>query len=311
VVIAAVVTGLVGLGGGYLLWGRGTDGPGAERQASPSAEAAAKTSAAERGIPADPARPGDPTSAATGVPGAAARGETAPGANATATTAAKTPETSGDPVASAIPSNPNAPSDENLVRPGGPTPTPVGAGQCSLTVGSTPPGAEVLVGTAPLGRTPFSGPAPCGDAMVSIVHPRYERIDRPVSLTPATPAVLDERLVRPDALLDLVSVPAGARFTVNGAAAAAPTKVLGYTFVTVTATLDGHKPWSQKVYVRGHRMTVSAKLEAIKKPPPPKPGKPVSTPKPGAAAPTKPGAVTPAKPGTSTPAAAPPKPAPR
>jgi hypothetical protein len=151
-------------------------------------------------------------------------------------------------------------------RPAPPAVAPAG---CSASITTTPPGARASVGNQILGTTPLADmPVPCTGTLV-LEHPRYERVTQTLALTPGTPGALAETLVRPEALLVLSSTPIGATVSVNGLAAGrtpATVKVPGYTGATIEMSLAGHKPWQQKLYVKGRRQAVNVALEALVKP---------------------------------------------
>ena len=90
---------------------------------------------------------------------------------------------------------------------------------------------------------------------------------------------VQERLARPPGRIIVSSTPPGASVRVDGTAvgrAPAGANVLAYTHVKVDVEMPGYKPWSDRVYVRGKKHTMSVKLEAV----PRKPGaKPVAKPK--------------------------------
>ena len=48
--------------------------------------------------------------------------------------------------------------------------------------------------------------------------------------------------------------------------APARVKLDSYTTYRLTATLEGHKIWSQSVYVKGRRMAITARLDAMDTP---------------------------------------------
>jgi hypothetical protein len=148
---------------------------------------------------------------------------------------------------------------------------------CAATIRSEPADAPVRIDGASAGRTPLEGVSvPCGDLLVTIDHPRYERVEKRLVAADGNEARLEVRLARPPGVLELQSSPPGAAFTVNGAQAGrAPTtaKVPAFTFVRVKASLEGFGTWSQKVYVLGTRMSITAPLEPGRRPirPSPKP----------------------------------------
>jgi hypothetical protein len=149
-----------------------------------------------------------------------------------------------------------------------PAPAPPGAA-CVATIRSTPPGVDVLVDGQARGKTPLEAlDVGCGEHAVALVHPRYDRIDRQIVVNAGTPAVVEEKLSRPMAVLELVSVPPGATFVVEGVGRSkAPGQLRTEAFMTrtVTASLPGYKPWKSKVYVKGKKVRVEARLEKAKR----------------------------------------------
>ncbi len=190
-----------------------------------------------------------------------------------------------EPAAPAAPSTPTA--GPAAVTPSAPDPAPsapvdppktdeAGAsepvalkGTCIATVSSEPSGAPVFWGKQRLGETPLSDvEIPCGPGKIIFDHPRYETVERSVTARPDRRVAVAERLIRPAGRIDLVSSPSGASFTVDGKSVGGSAAVSAFTHISVTAKLAGHKPWSEKVYVKGRKMTVMAKLEALAKPKP-------------------------------------------
>jgi hypothetical protein len=166
---------------------------------------------------------------------------------------------------------PAATQDDNK-----PQPAPVAAGgDCKISIKTEPPGADVTIAGKPAGKSPVDSAVPCGDVQIGIDKARYAHVDRTVTAAAGTPATLDEKLARPDAMLDFVSTPAGATIIVDGKpAGTAPVsaKVNEFGTVTVSASMTGYKPWSQKVYVKTSKQRVTVTLEAakattVKKPP--------------------------------------------
>jgi hypothetical protein len=130
-----------------------------------------------------------------------------------------------------------------------------------------------------LGVTPLDGVAvPCGDAVVALDHPRYERVERKLVASAGAPVVLEQEMERPAGRLDLESTPPGATFTVGGRAvgkAPVAADVSAFTSVRIKAELAGYKPWAQRVYVRGRTYSVHAKLQPL--PRPARPRRPASS----------------------------------
>jgi hypothetical protein len=75
---------------------------------------------------------------------------------------------------------------------------------------------------------------------------------------------------RPIGVLTLVSRPAGATFTVDGAAVSGRkrVRVRSYSHVEVTASMPGYRPWNQRIYVRGSATAAVAVLTASPRPAP-------------------------------------------
>ena len=148
-------------------------------------------------------------------------------------------------------------------KPAPPKPPPP---KCTASIASLPSGADVTWGEAALGKTPLEGvTVPCGEAVVKVDTGTGK--SPPRELHVAAEADHPAQLVVPfgkfAAQLELRSKPPGAAFSVDGVnAGASPTdtKVPIGRRVTVTATLAGHKPWSQKVLVKKKKQFVDVKL---------------------------------------------------
>jgi hypothetical protein len=144
------------------------------------------------------------------------------------------------------------------------------AGPCTATVTASARDVEVrwngaLLGTAPLA----AATVPCGRAEVALDHPRYQRAVLTADPSPGAPAVLDVVMERPAGILAVASRPPGATFTVDGAAVTGgQARVRAYSHVDVTATLAGHQPWRERVYVRGGGASIVAELVATPRPQP-------------------------------------------
>lgn len=253
VVVAAVSIGAAGLGliGGYLLWARPPEPP--PRPAS----ATTATAITPTKPPAAPA----PTPAAAPVASVAPASTPAP---------PPSPEPKPAEPKPAEP-KPAEPEPATVVTPlpvAAPAePPPPSPNDCVGSFDTDPSGADVTVNGLNIGRTPISGAVvPCGPIAIGLSHPRYERFDKKLSAAAGAPFTIQQRLVRPEATLEIASSPSGATILVHGEnIGRAPTRVKldSYTTYKITATLEGHKVWSQSVYVRGKAMTVTARMEAM------------------------------------------------
>lgn len=243
--LIAMIGAAIGLGGGFITWGLRSD-DGSAAVAPAATPATAKPAPAPPPlVPAAPPEEPKPRVAVqvpvpVPVPMPAA---VAPAAAATA------PQPRRE---QAKPSSPD-------VGPG------TGAPGCRAAIVTEPPDAAVRIDGALVGRTPLADlPVACGEHVVVVEHPRYERVERHLSVADGSDGRVELRLVRPLGVLELHSSPPGAAFTVNGAKAGhSPTTahVQAFTFVKVKATLEGYGSWNQRVYVLGSRMTLTAPLE--------------------------------------------------
>jgi len=193
----------------------------------------------------------------------------ASGSDRTAIAASAPRPAAGPGVLAAALAAPAQRAREAVPPPAPPAPEPVAAvaptPTCVAHVLTEPAGAAVRWGEIDLGETPLDQvPVPCGAARVVLARAGYVPLGRPVIAAPDAPTVIDVGLARPNARLRLRSVPPGAVFTIDGAVvgrpAAAP--VRAYSHVEVTATLPGRKPWTRRVFVRGRRDAVLARLGA-------------------------------------------------
>jgi hypothetical protein len=132
-----------------------------------------------------------------------------------------------------------------------------------VTLVTIPSAASASVDGKAIGLTPIDAHIPCSGARVAIERVRYEHQERMVLGNPEHPTREDFRLVRPEATLELVSIPPGARFTVQGTAAAGRARVASFTAYEITATLAGFRPWRSKVYVKGSGQRVTARLDPL------------------------------------------------
>jgi hypothetical protein len=217
---------------------------------APSAGAPASAGGPSAGAAASAPSAGAPASAPSAGAAASAGGPSSPEPAKPAEPAAAKPA----PLAAAAPAAVVAPS----------APRAPGSG-CRASITTDPPDAPVRVDGTVIGRTPLvDHKVPCGDILVSVEHPRYEKVERHLTISDGRDARVELHLTRPPGVLDLRSSPPGASFTVNGASAGhAPTsaKVSAFTFVNVRASLEGYGTWTQRVYVLGPRMSVTAPLE--------------------------------------------------
>jgi hypothetical protein len=123
----------------------------------------------------------------------------------------------------------------------------------------------VALGDKPLGHTPLSSiTVPCGEVTLTFTRPRYDAVTRTFEAAASAPLDAHVELARPEAVLEVDSTPSGATVTIQGAGTHhTPTtvKIEAFTAIKVTASLAGYKPWSQSVYARGKKLSVTAKLE--------------------------------------------------
>jgi len=124
---------------------------------------------------------------------------------------------------------------------------PGGAEGCTATITVVPTDSHVQWGTVDLGVGPAAGVSvPCGEAQVSITHPRYANVMRAANASKEAPATMDVKMQRPPAVLTLRSIPPGATITIDRAGvgrAPVTAKVQGFETLHVTATLPGYAPW--------------------------------------------------------------------
>jgi hypothetical protein len=154
-----------------------------------------------------------------------------------------------------------------------PATAPAPAASCTARITVSARDVEVRWNDAPLGMTPLAAtPVPCGPAEVTLSHPRYQRVVLATFARPDAAAAVDVVMERPLGVLTVASRPPGATFTVDGAAVAGgKARVRAYAHVDVTATLPGHRPWTQRVYVRGASAAVVADLAPLARPRPRRP----------------------------------------
>jgi hypothetical protein len=181
-----------------------------------------------------------------------------PAAVITAPAPAEGPTAAELPAAAEPPAPGELPAPAELPAPPAPAaavPDPRSAG-CTVRVTSRPRGALVTLGRDRLGRTPLAAASiPCGKVRLSISHPRFRSASYTVRAVPDSPARARVQLRRPGAQLQLVSVPAGALFKINGrpvGASPARVTVPRYRTVRLEAVFPGRAgpPWRQTLYVR-------------------------------------------------------------
>lgn len=146
------------------------------------------------------------------------------------------------------------------------TESPVDDGTCYVLVKSYV-NARVYFDGKRMGHPPLEEQVPCGKKIaVAIKHPRYDDVERTVIAEPGKPAEVDVTLLRPRVTITLSSVPPGATLSVDGkilGRAPAQTRIAAYTSVWVTASLDGYKPWSQRIRVSKRGGSFTARLAPI------------------------------------------------
>jgi hypothetical protein len=244
--VAAVSLGAAafGLVGGYLLWARPPEPPPRPRTATTATQITTQ-------VPA-------PAPVPAAVP--------APAPVPAAVPAAQAPAKAPDPEPTAVKPMPVAAPEPRQRDPEGPIPPP-SPGDCVATFDTDPSGADVTVNGISIGPSPIKAAVvPCGPLTLGFTHARYERAEKKVTAAAGTPFAVNQRLVRPEATLEIVSSPPGATVLVHGeniGRAPARLKLDSFTTYKITATLEGHKVWSQSVYVRGRVMTVNARLDAM------------------------------------------------
>jgi hypothetical protein len=180
------------------------------------------------------------------------------------------------PVALAAP--PSAPSpaiEPPPVAPAAPAPAARKAtasvpGDCTASVKTTPRDATVMWGDVALGPGPIGRASiPCGKAVVTIQHDRYEDVTRTMTAKPGQMAALSERMRRPPAKVMITSDPPRAQIKFNGRAiGGAPRNIsaLRFEHVRVSASLPGYQPWSKKLYLRQADTKIDVELVAVPKP---------------------------------------------
>jgi hypothetical protein len=162
-------------------------------------------------------------------------------------------------------------SEEETPPPPAAAVSPVAAvegARCDATIKTEPDGAKVLAAGAELGKTPLEVSLPCGAQEVEIRRPRYRDETRTLELAPGKVTRLEVDLSRPEHRIRVVSVPEGARVTINGRSAGTTpvtTTVNGFEQARVNVEMSGYKEWSKRVYVRSSTTSLTARLSPDKK----------------------------------------------
>jgi hypothetical protein len=154
-------------------------------------------------------------------------------------------------------------------------PAPSAPAGCLARVTTKPAGATVSWGEIALGTTPIAhAPVPCGPAVVTVSHDRYQDVTRSITATPGESAVVDARLARPRATALVTSSPPQALIKVNGRpigsagpSAARPRKValMRFETVRVEASLPGYQRWTRSLYLKEAETKIDVTLVPVAK----------------------------------------------
>lgn len=259
----AALSATIGIGGGWLLFGRDRDPRSAPVQPAPPADRADPPAIASS-TPAPRPAAAPPAIAPRAAQPAAVPAPPPPAIAARAPEVVAPPPASAPAVAPARAAAPPAPPAPTPPAPTPPTPAPAPApGGCTLAITTHPAGVHATWSGADLGNTPLTAAqVPCGAGELVLIHPRYERVARTIDAT-ATTAPIEVAMARPIGALTLRSIPPGATFTVNGATVGrGPTtaKVPAFESIHLTAQLAGYAPWHGTVKVRGATGNAFARL---------------------------------------------------
>jgi hypothetical protein len=190
-------------------------------------------------------------------------GRPAPHRPAPAAVAAAAPAPVPAPVTAPVPAPATAPVPAATLTAAAPA-APKTPKSCTATITSQPTGATVSLGGKKLGATPLASvEVPCEKQVLTLNRPRYNATTAVIEPAPGTPAAAFVRMNRPGAHLLLVSSPANATFMVNGTVVGRSPQevpVLRYERARIEATLPGHRPWGQVVYLAARNMKVTAVL---------------------------------------------------
>ncbi|MCE9578425.1 MAG: PEGA domain-containing protein, partial [Deltaproteobacteria bacterium] len=258
----------LGIGGGWLLFGRGSTSEAREDDRAIATAPAASTPRVKT-TPASPAasiaaKPATAPKPAAPAPAIAAKPTAPPAAPApSAPPTPATPTAATPPTPTTPPPAPPAPAIAAATVPPPAPDRPPPTGTCTIAVTTRPAGVTATWSGAALGVTPLAAASvPCGPGELVLTHPRYERVARTLTAG-ADAAPVEVTMARPVAALTLRSIPAGATFTVNGATVGrGPTtaKVPAFETIRLTAQLPGYAPWHGTVKVRGATSTAFARL---------------------------------------------------
>lgn len=258
--LIAILAAAAGIFGTYFFLHRGDQ----STAVAPTSRASKPPLIAAKSAPA-PQRPVDHDRVAVADPAPAGANQTAepapadPPASAADSDSDSDSETADPPAADEANQDPPEQADD-------PPAAVASDGTCHVSVKSYKD-ARVYFDEKRVGHPPVDQEVPCGKPVkVAIKHPRYEEVERTVMAEPGSPALVDVTLVRPDVKIKLKSVPPGATMAVDGniiGHAPARATIKAYTSVWVTASLDGYKPWSQRVRVSKRGGSFTARLAPI------------------------------------------------
>ena len=233
--LGAALAIILGLGGGYLIWGK--ESPPSALEATSHAnqlDAAGKPSTSIAASNRD-SRGGPSTS--TGQP--------------------DNPEISDANPASAVSGQQNTDAS-----PANPSVLPA-SGQCRAHIVAIPRGTEVYLARRQLGVTPFDTTLPCGESTLRFERRRYQTLTRKVELTTGQQNEVTIKLDRPPVSLKVTSVPSGATVTLSGKALGQTplsVDIDGYVRADIVVSLPGYQPFQKRVTPKPPRLVIQAKL---------------------------------------------------
>jgi hypothetical protein len=168
--------------------------------------------------------------------------------------------------AAAAPAPAEAPAPQPAPAPAPRAAAPAEAGRgCTATITSHPNGAVVSIGRRKLGATPLASvEVPCEKQVITLTRPRYSTTTASIDAEPGAPAATFVKMNRPPAQLVLTSSPPNATFMVNGTVVGhAPqhVPVMRFERHRIEASLPGHRPWGQVLYLAKSTMKVTAVLK--------------------------------------------------
>jgi eukaryotic-like serine/threonine-protein kinase len=122
-----------------------------------------------------------------------------------------------------------------------------------VSVGSTPPGAEVAVDGAPIGSTPIAMELPLGKHAIRLSLPGYEPWDDTIQLDAVKeyPLQINLKSAPNLAVLKVESVPSGAAVMVDGETKAKTPAhlMLSLGEHSIRLSLQDHQPWEERIAV--------------------------------------------------------------